>query len=194
MKIYTKTGDNGTTSLVGGKRVSKADVRLEAYGTADELNSFIGLLRAKTNEKLSGEILDFIQNKLFNLGTLLATEKEEENKQWLQDLFLSEQDVINLEQWIDRMNEDLPVIHSFILPAGNERVALCHVCRTIARRLERRMTALFYDKQNSGDNTTEISPHAQNSLKFVNRLSDFFFILAKKTAKDDQCDIFLWKK
>lgn len=190
MKIYTKTGDNGTTSLVGGKRVVKTDPRLEAYGTADELNSFVGLLRAKINDTPTDELLDFIQNKLFNLGTLLATEVEKQDQPWLKELFLKDEDVHFLETAIDDLSADLPQLHSFILPAGNERVALCHVCRTVTRRLERRMVTMFSDIAQDD----KFAQTGKISLQFVNRLSDLFFVLAKMTAKVDGCAIFLWKK
>ncbi len=181
MKIYTKTGDKGTTSLVGGTRVSKADIRLEAYGTADELNSFIGLLRAENMPENIDKTLNFVQNKLFNLGACLATESDKQH--FVKDLRITAEDVSFVENEIDAMNEDLPVIKSFILPAGNKRVSLSHVCRTITRRLERRMVEL-------GDGFD----NAEISLQFVNRLSDYFFILSKKMAQIDKCVIFLWEK
>ena len=190
MKIYTGTGDRGSTSLVGGSRVSKADVRLEAYGTADELNSFIGLLLSKyaADETTERELLLYLQNKLFNLGTLLATEPESDKQKMVEELYLSEQDVQRLEKAIDSAQEGLPLTRGFILPSGNERVSLCHVCRTITRRLERRMTSLMETEDR------ELTTAELTSLKFVNRMSDYFFILAKKTAQKDKCEIFLWKK
>ena len=181
MKVYTKTGDKGTTSLVGGTRVSKADLRLEAYGTADELNSFVGLLRAKGLPEQMDKVLGFVQNKLFNLGACLATESDKQ--QYVKDLVLTQDNVRLLEQEIDRMTAELPVIRSFILPAGNERVALAHVCRTVTRRLERRMVELGDSYEGS-----------DICLQFVNRLSDYFFILSKKVAQNDDCEIFLWEK
>lgn len=181
MKIYTKTGDNGTTSLVGGTRVSKTNARLEAYGTADELNSFIGLLRAQDLPTDIDNVLNNVQNKLFNLGSCLATEPEKQH--FIKDILITKQDVSYLEQAINLMNEILPEIHNFILPAGNKRVALCHVCRTITRRLERRMVAL-----------NEEFLVNKECLQFVNRLSDYFFILSKKIALIDECEVFLWKK
>ena len=190
MKIYTRTGDTGTTSLVGGSRVSKDDVRLEAYGTADELNSFIGLLLSKlqTEEKQTEELLIYLQNRLFNLGTLLATEPEPEKQKMVESLYLTAKDVERMEHAIDSLSESLPVIHGFILPSGNERVSLCHICRTVTRRLERRMTSLM-SAEGRQPSEAELT-----ALKFVNRMSDFFFVLAKKTAQNDKCEIFLWKK
>ena len=181
MKIYTKTGDKGTTSLVGGTRVSKSDLRLEAYGTADELNSFVGLLRAKHLPEDTDKVLNFVQNKLFNLGACLATEHDKQD--YVKDLLLTAENVALLESEIDRMTAELPVIRSFILPAGTEGVALAHVCRTVTRRLERRMIELGDCFEGSGV-----------CLQFVNRLSDYFFILSKKLAQNDECEIFLWEK
>ncbi|MBO4518943.1 MAG: cob(I)yrinic acid a,c-diamide adenosyltransferase [Paludibacteraceae bacterium] len=149
--IYTKTGDKGTTSLANGERVAKTDVRIEAYGTVDELNSFIGLLRVTAES----EQLAWIQNKLFNLGALLSAAQGE---------WISEADVHQLEQWIDAMQAVIPPMRAFILPAGGEAVCRCHVCRTICRRAERRMLEA---------QSNEIA------LKFVNRLSDYLFVLAR---------------
>ncbi len=182
MKIYTKTGDTGQTSLVGGTRVSKADLRLDAYGTADELNSFIGLLRAKIEYKRLDELLESIQNKLFNLGAYLATSPE--GKQVQQETLLHEADVEALERAIDTLEADLPPLRGFILPAGTECVALAHVCRSVTRRLERHMVAL-----------TD-TPRAEDliCLQYVNRLSDFLFVLARKIAHTDGCADVFWKK
>lgn len=156
--IYTKTGDKGETSLANGQRVSKADARLEAYGTADELNSWVGLLRAQmTDEALKNkdQELAWIQNRLFNLGAALS----EAPGEWLK-----EEDVTQLEAWIDAMQAELPKQHSFVLPVGGEAVGRCHVCRTVCRRLERRMIALGTEGV---------------ALQFVNRLSDYLFVLAR---------------
>lgn len=167
MNIYTKTGDQGTTSLASGQRVPKTDGRIEAYGTADELNSFVGLLRAKGGED---EMLDWIQNKLFNLGAALSDAPGE---------WILEDDAHRLEQWIDAMQAELEPLRAFILPGGSESIALCHICRTITRRLERRML----DLGQTGPN-----------LVFVNRLSDFFFVLSRKMAKNEKKAQFIWKK
>jgi len=172
MKIYTKTGDKGQTSLANGKRVSKTDLRLECYGTADELNSWVGLLRARTNNYQ--EQLDRIQNLLFNLGARLADTPGED--------WITTQDVTDLELWIDQIQEQLEPLRAFILPAGNETIATCHLCRTVTRRLERLMVNLL------AQNTNDIT------LQWVNRLSDFWFVLARKIAKDDKISLFLWKK
>ena len=134
MKIYTKTGDKGRTSLATGKRVSKSDLRLDAYGTADELNSFVGLLRASLDRcegKWVRDIdvqLGWVQNRLFDVGAILAGA----------DLPFAEKNVLHLEEWMDMMDAKLPVLKEFVLPGGNEQVSLCHVCRCVARRLEKR--------------------------------------------------------
>ncbi len=179
MKIYTKTGDKGQTSLIGGTRVSKADLRLDTYGTADELNAYVGWLRAKELPQDEDAVLGMIQHKLFNLGAYLASETETSKG----DRWIEAADVSFLEQTIDVWSECLPTMHGFILPAGNERVALAHVCRTVTRRLERKMVALQVD--------SAVDIHC---LQYVNRLSDLFFILARKIAQNDKCEVFLWEK
>ncbi len=181
MKIYTKTGDKGQTSLIGGTRVSKADLRLDTYGTTDELNSFVGLLRAEPLSADINELLCVVQNKLFNLGAYLATDTTKHTP--VEDILLTEADVQCLEQAIDAYSEKLPPLRGFVLPAGTRGVALAHVCRTITRRLERRMVELLGE-----------TAHDLICLQYVNRLSDLFFILARKIAQDDGCDTFLWKK
>ncbi len=181
MKIYTKTGDKGQTSLIGGTRVSKADLHLDTYGTADELNAYVGWLRAKELPQDEDAVLGMIQHKLFNLGAYLASEPEtlhQTGNRWIEA-----EDVLFLEQTIDVWSENLPAMRGFILPAGNERVALAHVCRTVTRRLERKMVALQVD--------SEADRHC---LQYVNRLSDLFFILARKIAQNDKCEVFLWEK
>lgn len=175
MKIYTKTGDKGQTSLANGQRVAKTDARLECYGTADELNSWVGLLRARTDESHQ-ERLGEIQNKLFNLGALLA---EAEGDDWI-----TAADVQRIEGWIDEIQSELEPMRAFILPGGSETVATCHLCRTVTRRLERLMVGLY-------SNGGEERPAA---LQWVNRLSDFWFVLARKIAKEQKKSIFLWKK
>ena len=161
--LYTKTGDKGETSLANGERISKADVRIEAYGTVDELNSWIGLLRAGVTVSgdrltVSGQQLQWIQNKLFNLGAALSLAPGE---------WLTEEDVHQVEQWIDAMQAEVPRQRSFILPAGGENVARCHVCRTVCRRAERRMIALGCEDE---------------QLRFMNRISDYLFVLARYIA------------
>ena len=174
MKIYTKGGDKGRTSLANGTRTSKSDLRLESYGTADELNSFVGLLRSKMPESEQEE-LEWIQNKLFNLGALLAAADGE---------WITEADVRRLEERIDEMQAGQEPLRAFVLPGGNEAVSLCHVCRTITRRLERQMVSA----RESGIETGE------TVMQFVNRLSDFWFVLALKQAENDKITFFFWKK
>lgn len=158
--IYTKAGDKGETSLANGQRVAKTDARIEAYGTVDELNSWIGLLRAgvQNTDRCADRVqteLQWIQNRLFNLGAALS----EAPGEWITDA-----DVQQLEQWIDGMQAVVPPMRAFVLPAGSESVARCHVCRTICRRAERRMI-----EAKSGE----------TERRFVNRLSDYLFVLAR---------------
>ena len=174
MSIYTKTGDKGETSLASGQRVKKTDARIEAYGTVDELNSQIGLLRAQIGlrpdrvqitDQITGvdSQLMWIQNKLFNLGAGLS----EAPGEWL-----NEADVKQLEGWIDAMQAEVPPMRSFVLPAGSVGVCQCHVCRTICRRTERRMIEL----KEGGKTTAE---GMDVYLQFMNRLSDFLFVLSR---------------
>lgn len=176
MKIYTKTGDQGLTSLANGQRVSKADLRLECYGTADELNSWVGMAYCRLGQQ-EQEQMQWLQNRLFNLGALLAGA---EGDDWI-----TADDVRVIEQWIDAIQEQLEPLRAFILPAGNEAIATCHICRTITRRLERQMVALFSEQPD---------PRQNNCLQWVNRLSDFFFVLARKITKEQKISLFLWKK
>ena len=160
--LYTRTGDAGTTSLVGGTRVSKADARLEAYGTIDELNSYLGLLVAsRALDRADRATLQNVQHRLFDVGTILATEP---TSRW-QPEPLPESCVEALEAEIDRLDDALPKHKRFILPGGHPDAAHAHVARTIARRAERRMVAL-------GD----VDPTA---MRLINRLSDYLFILAR---------------
>ena len=158
MAIYTKTGDKGTTALANGERVSKTDVRIEAYGTVDELNSWLGLLDASLSDDRGGDIHEqilWVQNKLFNLGAGLS----EAPGEWI-----LEEDVHQLEEWIDAMQNEVPKQNCFLLPTGSEPVCRCHVGRTICRRAERRM----------------IDAQAEERyVRFINRLSDFLFVLAR---------------
>ena len=169
MKIYTKTGDKGQTSLATGQRVSKTDKRIEAYGTADELNSFVGLLRVQLPEN---EELSWIQNRLFDLGACLAGAT----------LRIEDDDIAQIERWIDRMQDQVPALKAFVLPAGNEATCRAHVCRTVARRLERAMLA--YDNHDKW----------QKELMFVNRLSDYFFVLARYASFCANVSEEVWKK
>ena len=162
MKIYTKTGDEGTTALFGGKRVSKADLRVDAYGTVDELNSYLGLL---FEEDL---ILD-IQDRLFTLGSMLATEPGNTK---VKIPHLREEDIIVLEKAIDKMEESLEPMKHFVLPGGHQTVSFCHIARTVCRRAERLTVAL-----------NSIEPIDPLIIKYLNRLSDYLFVLSRFLSK-----------
>ena len=165
--IYTKTGDKGTTSLVGGTRVAKSHVRLEAYGTIDELNSFIGLLDCSLTEEEDKKIIAFIQHKLFNVGSYLATETEAMPPK--DASIIHDKDIQLLEDHMDKIDSKLPKINKFILPGGAESSSRANICRTVCRRAERRI----YDVKAE-------FPVEDNVTKFVNRLSDYFFLLGRK--------------
>mgnify|MGYP000459966521 CR=1 FL=1 len=181
MKIYTKTGDDGTTGLVGGNRVKKFDLRLEAYGTIDELNASIGVLRTEKLAENIDKILYNIQNKLFNIGSVLAS--DEKGKEFTINLLIKNENIKELEDAIDEYQKDLPVLNHFILPGGNFAAAQCHVARTICRRAERRI--LEFSEQSEVQN--EI-------IKYVNRLSDYFFALSRRIAFDNRVDQPAWGK
>jgi len=168
-KIYTKTGDKGETSLIGGTRVPKYHERIEAYGTLDELNSFIGYLRDQLTHHHLREVLLRIQENLFIAESELATDPGKELSRKLP--FLTEANVIELEREIDAMNLHLPDLSSFILPGGHPLVSLCHVCRTVCRRAERIIIKLASDMS-----VDEIL------IKYINRLSDYLFVLARELA------------
>lgn len=167
MKIYTKTGDKGTTSLIGGTKVSKAHLRIEAYGTVDELNSYIGLCKDLLPDKESKAILQEIQDRLFTIGSALACDPAKETKMKIPDL--EEKDISLLEIEIDRMSEILPVMKSFILPGGHPTVSHLHIARCVCRRAERCCVRLEEEKH-------EVEPIIP---KYLNRLSDYLFILAR---------------
>jgi len=170
MKIYTKTGDAGNTSLIGGTKVSKSHLRIEAYGTVDELNSYIGLCKDLLVDKNSNSTLQEIQDRLFTIGAALACDPEKETKMKIPDL--KEEDITILENEIDRMNDALPPMKSFILPGGHPTVSHLHVARCICRRAERCCVRLQIEKN-------EVEPIIP---KYLNRLSDYLFILARYAA------------
>ena len=180
MKVYTKTGDAGTTSLVGGKRVDKACTRLESYGTIDELNAQVGLLLTHVYDSAEIECLIGIQNSLFVIGAQLATDAESSYKP---SCIITADDVNALEKNIDRASEDLPKWRGFTLPGGCRAAAHAHVCRTVCRRAERRILAL---------NATE--PVEPQILAYVNRLSDYFYVLALRLNFLHGTEEILWKK
>ncbi len=166
MKIYTRTGDSGSTSLVGGTRVAKSSPRLEAYGTVDELNSHIGLLLSLEGiPQTHRSLLSLIQHRLFNLGSVLATEPESK----FQPEGISPSDIQALEQAIDAVDAALPTLRQFILPGGSQAAAQANVARTVARRAERRIIAMA----EAG------CPVDADSIRFINRLSDYLFILGR---------------
>ena len=168
LKIYTKTGDKGTTSLIGGTKVPKSNLRIEAYGTVDELNSFIGLVNDQQPE--SSIILREIQDRLFTIGSSLACDPEKEPKLKIPDL--KEADITFLENEIDKMNESLQPMKSFIIPGGHVAVSTTHVARCVCRRAERICV-------NMQQQQMEIEPLV---IKYLNRLSDYLFVLARYTA------------
>ncbi|MDY0779180.1 cob(I)yrinic acid a,c-diamide adenosyltransferase [Tenacibaculum sp. IB213877] len=185
MKIYTKTGDKGTTSLFGGTRVPKYHLRIESYGTVDELNSYIGLVRDQAIDNHSKESLLKIQNELFTLGAMLATPPEKETlkngKERLNIPKIDAKSIQFLEHQIDEMNNSLPVMTHFILPGGHQTVSFCHVARCVCRRAERLSVAL-HDEEG-------IDP---NIIMYLNRLSDYLFVLARKLTKYLQAEEVKW--
>lgn len=170
MKVYTKKGDKGTTQLIGGTRVPKNSLRIEAYGTIDELNAFIGLIRDQEINYVYVDQLLEIQDRLFTLGSLLA---QDPKKQKMKLPELKEADISNLEQWIDAMEEQLPAMTNFVLPGGHTTVSYTHVARCVCRRAERAITEL-----------TESEEVASIILAYVNRLSDYLFVLSRKLSHD----------
>ena len=180
MKLYTKTGDRGETGLLGGTRVPKNDVRLEAYGTLDELNSFIGLLTTYEIPVEEVAFLRIVQCNLFTIGSYLATDTTK--VELLSESILHPDSIEQIEQEIDRLDANLPELSSFILPGGSQSGALGHVCRTISRRAERRL----FDMKNVYDIDSKI-------LVYVNRLSDYFFALSRYLTHISGAEEIYWK-
>lgn len=175
MKIYTKTGDKGETSLYGGTRVSKAAARVESYGTLDELNAFIGLAKAEISDEKVLSQLQKIQFDLFTVGSEAATPTDKmflANGKSRLDLLISEEEIMELERWMDDLDAELEPLQFFILPSGGKAAATVHVCRTVCRRAERAMVHL--------NETEEVRPEL---IKYLNRLSDYLFILARYISK-----------
>jgi cob(I)alamin adenosyltransferase len=185
MKIYTKTGDNGTTGLVGGTRIPKHDLRIDCYGTVDELNSYLGLIRDQTISDDSKTTLIKIQNQLFIIGSLLATDsdklKDESKRKRLGITLLKSEAIEFLETEIDTMNSVLPPMTHFILPGGHQTVSFCHIARCICRRAERNISKL---------NTEQ--PTQPEIIIYLNRLSDFIFVLARKLSKELHAEEIKW--
>jgi cob(I)alamin adenosyltransferase len=185
MKIYTKTGDKGTTALFGGTRVPKSHLRIDAYGTVDELNSHLGLVKDTYANAEANELLNHIQDRLFTIGAILATDPEKaklkNGKERLNIPKISEADIEKLETTIDVMNEELPAMTHFILPGGHPTVSHCHIARCVCRRAERLATALY-----------NLERFDEDVLKYLNRLSDYLFVLARKISKDVNADEVKW--
>jgi len=178
MKIYTKTGDKGYTSLLSGTRVPKNHKRIEAYGTIDELNSFLGLFNSKIEDETIKDFILSIQKQLFTIGAILATDKNPEEFHLKP---ITDSEIERFEQEIDKMTSELEPLRNFILPGGTETISLCHVCRTICRRAERSTFAI--DDSQQVDNKIII---------YINRLSDYLFVLARYLTNQQNCAELLW--
>lgn len=170
MKVYTKTGDLGETSLLGGTRVSKAELQIESYGTVDELNSYIGLVRDQIQDELLFAELIEIQDRLFTIGSHLANDKK---KSKIKLPPIQDEDITRLENEIDKMDNELPPMQAFILPGGNTTVSFTHIARCVCRRAERQVIRL--------NQTWSVDPII---IKYLNRLSDYIFVLGRKLSKD----------
>ena len=185
MKVYTKTGDTGTTALFGGTRVPKHHIRIESYGTVDELNSHIGLIRDQEINQLYKEVLIEVQDRLFTVGAILATPPEKETlkngEKRLQNLGIQESDIEYLENQIDAMEESLPQMTHFVLPGGHTTVSYCHIARCVCRRAERLAVHL-----------NDIEPTDELVIKYLNRLSDYLFVLARKLSHDLNAEEVKW--
>ena len=179
MKIYTKTGDKGKTSLFGGKRVEKHNIKIEAYGTVDELLAYMGLIRDYSEGNTKGTIIQ-IQNTLLNIGSHLATPKDNDKAQnKLPNV--SQEDTVLLEKEMDRMTEEQPPLTNFVLPGGHPSVSHCHVARTICRRAERRISTL-----------NEIEEINLDLKIYINRLSDYLFMLSRELAIKNKAEEVFW--
>lgn len=178
-KIYTKGGDKGMTSLVGGHRVSKADRRIESYGTVDELNSFVGLLITSVSDEATRALLLFVQHKLFTIGSYLATDPEKTDIRI--ESRITPESIERIEKEIDRIDNTLPKMRSFLLPGGSPSAALAHVCRSVCRRAEREIYRLR--------ETAEVEDPV---LIFINRLSDYLFVLARKESLREGGKEIIW--
>ncbi|OMJ77916.1 hypothetical protein SteCoe_22391 [Stentor coeruleus] len=183
LKIYTKTGDKGSTSLFTGERRSKDDAVFQSLGNTDELNSFIGLaaVQCKNHQDISN-MLEFIQSRLLDVGSNIATPKSSNHEKLARVGFKAEY-VDNLEKWIDQMDKDLPPLKNFILPSGGEGSARLHVARSVCRRAERSIVKQFLDGEVD-----------ESAYKFINRLSDFLFVAARTVAHRENIQETIWKK
>ena len=185
MKIYTKTGDKGTTALFGGTRVPKHHIRIDSYGTVDELNSYLGLIRDQEIDERHKESLIKIQDRLFTVGAILATDPEKavlkSGKERLNIPKIQEQDILSLESQMDQMNDHLPPMTHFVLPGGHQTVSFCHIARCVCRRAERLATALH-----------EVEPINESVLMYLNRLSDYLFVLARMLSNELNAEEIKW--
>lgn len=185
MKVYTKTGDTGTTALFGGTRVPKHHIRIESYGTVDELNSYIGLIRDQEIDSHYKTVLAEVQDRLFTVGAILATPPEKETlkngQPRLQNLGLVETDIEFLEKEIDTMEESLSQMTHFVLPGGHTTVSYCHIARCVCRRAERLAVHL-----------NDLEPTNELVLTYLNRLSDYLFVLARKLSLDLKAEEVKW--
>ena len=179
MKIYTKKGDKGETSLLGGTRVSKSHIRIESYGTVDELNSWIGLIRDQQIDNNTKKFLIHIQDRLFTIGSHLASDPA---KSGIKIPGIKEEDVSALEKEMDKMNEVLPEMRSFVLPGGHTTVSYCHIARCVCRKAERCTVHLA-----SEEKVEDII------IKYLNRLSDYLFVLSRKLSNDLKAEEIPWK-
>jgi cob(I)alamin adenosyltransferase len=179
MKIYTKGGDEGLTSLWGGKRVSKASLRIDAYGTIDELNVHIGLIRSVIKEETQITLLEEVQRMLFTFGAHLAADPD---KKGLKLPKINNEQVLEIEKAIDRMEDKLPQLTSFILPGGDLEVSYCHLGRVVCRRAERMVIAL--------NDESEVNPAI---IIYLNRLSDYLFVLSRYVAQQNGATELPWK-
>jgi len=185
MKIYTKTGDSGNTSLFGGSRVPKHHIRIESYGTIDEVNSWLGLIKDQEIHSNTKEILVIVQKNLFTIGAILATDPKKavlkSGKDRLNIPKINQSDIERLETEIDAMNEDLPPMTHFVLPGGHSTVSYCHIARTVCRRAERMISLLHYNE-----------PLDPIVLSYINRLSDYLFVLARKLSYELKAEEQKW--
>ncbi|MBV7267920.1 cob(I)yrinic acid a,c-diamide adenosyltransferase [Winogradskyella luteola] len=185
MKVYTKTGDKGTTALFGGTRVPKHHIRIESYGTIDELNSHIGLIRDQYINQFYKNTLMHIQDRLFTVGAILATDPEKatlkSGKARLNIPKISNEDIERLEKEMDLMEASLPPMTHFVLPGGHQTVSFCHIARTVCRRAERLASHL-----------NDLEPFQPETLMYINRLSDYLFVLARKLSHDLQAEEIKW--
>jgi cob(I)alamin adenosyltransferase len=185
MKIYTKTGDKGQTALIGGRRVSKSDLRIDAYGTVDELNSWIGLVRDQPVNRERRDLLKEIQDRLFTIGSELATDPEKAPQRPMPAI--TPDDVVLLEQAMDTMDTALPELRAFVLPGGHESVSFCHLARTVCRRAERLIISLTEHAFTPVDAVDELV------IQYINRLSDYLFVLSRKMAQELNAEEVAWK-